>query len=704
MTKEQIRVLYVDDELNLLDLCKTYLERSGNFVVTTAPGAPEAIRILELKRFDAIVSDYQMPDMDGIEFLKVVRARGDKTPFIIFTGKGREAVVIDALNAGADFYLQKGGEPKAQFAELAYKIKKAVEGRRAEAALRKERDFANSVVGTAQAIVLILDTAGHIVYINPYMEGISGYILEEVKGKDWFETFLPSHIQESVRSLFRKAIGDIKTRGNVDAIITKNGRELLIEWYDTTLKGADGSIEGLLAIGQDVTDKKKVEEALQESEKQYHSILDSMQDAYVRADAKGHIIMVSTSATHLFRYDSVNELIGLPAASLYRYPEERQEIIRIVKEQGEVHDFICEGVRKDGTSFWVSINVQFTFDSNGKVTGTDGFIRDITNRKRIEEVLHVSEARYRTVVEDQTEFICRFTPDGRLTFVNDAYCRYFSLAKDQCLTHPHTVVLPPEDVRQMKQHLASLTPQNPVATIEHRIIMPSGEVRWQRWNDRAIFDKKGQVIEYQSVGRDITEIKNTEKTLRESEAYYRAIFENTGTASVIVEEDTMISLANAEFANLCGYSREEIEGKRHWTEFVVKEDLERMLAQHRLRRKDRKLAERHYEFRFVRKNGEVRNIFLSIDVIPGTKKSIASLLDITGYKKAEQALRESEERYRTLVASVNEAIILQEKTGEILTWNRAAERLFGVTAREVMGHTATSLKWKTIREDGTEFP
>jgi CheY-like chemotaxis protein len=120
---EKIRVLYVDDEQNLLDLCKVFLERSGDLIVTTSTGASEAIRILELTKFDAIVSDYQMPEMDGIEFLKIVRARGDKTPFIIFTGKGREEVVIEALNAGADFYIQKGGEPKSQFAELAHKCR-----------------------------------------------------------------------------------------------------------------------------------------------------------------------------------------------------------------------------------------------------------------------------------------------------------------------------------------------------------------------------------------------------------------------------------------------------------------------------------------------------------------------------------------------------------------------------------------------------
>ncbi|MDD3135975.1 MAG: PAS domain S-box protein, partial [Methanoregula sp.] len=485
-------------------------------------------------------------------------------------------------------------------------------------------------------------------------------------------------------------------------------------------------------------------------------------------------------------------------------------------------------IRRDGEIRHIIVRIVITKDADGRTVKTHGANQDITDRKRMEEALRTSEEQYRAVVEDQTELICRFTPGGTLTFVNDAYCRYFSLDRVRCLGNAYTVKLLPEDARRMNQHLAALTPQNPVAAIEHRIIMPSGEVRWQRWNDRAIFDRNGTVIEYQSVGRDITGIKNAEKALVEREAYYRTIFENTGTASVIVEEDTTISLANAEFANLCGYPREEIEGKRCWTEFVVKEDLQRMLAQHYSRRKDRKNAERNYEFGFVRKNGEIRIIYLSIDVIPGTQKSIASLLDITerkqaedvvriaqekytkaflsapdaitiseldsgrfsevndaattlfGYpreellgksalelgiwlnqedrdrfidqirkhgkvsqfevlerrksgelyyalvnaytisignatyliamlhditerKRVEEKLKESEERYRTLVTSVHEAIILQDRTGEILTWNNAAERLFGVTAGAVLGHTATSRKGKTTREDGTEF-
>ncbi len=116
-------ILYVDDEPVLLDVGKHFLERSGEFRVDIITSAPVALTLLNEKAYDAIISDYQMPDMDGIEFLKKIRSSGNAIPFILFTGRGREEVVIQALNEGADFYLQKGGEPKSQFAELSNKIR-----------------------------------------------------------------------------------------------------------------------------------------------------------------------------------------------------------------------------------------------------------------------------------------------------------------------------------------------------------------------------------------------------------------------------------------------------------------------------------------------------------------------------------------------------------------------------------------------------
>jgi PAS domain S-box-containing protein len=151
------------------------------------------------------------------------------------------------------------------------------------------------------------------------------------------------------------------------------------------------------------------------------------------------------------------------------------------------------------------------------------------------------------------------------------------------------------------------------------------------------------------LGVSETERKWVEDSLRESEDRYRTIFETTGTATIIIEEDTTISLANREFEKLSGYTQEEVERKKRWTDFVAhNDDLQRMLKYHTSRRIDPHAAPRNYEFKFIDKKGTVRDIFTTVAVIPGTKKSVGSFLDITKRKQGEEALKKSAEQLRFL--------------------------------------------------------
>ena len=143
-------------------------------------------------------------------------------------------------------------------------------------------------------------------------------------------------------------------------------------------------------------------------------------------------------------------------------------------------------------------------------------------------------------------------------------------------------------------------------------------------------------------------MKDTKKTkeqliaeLVESEKKYRTVFENTGTATIIIEEDKTISMANTQSEKLSGYSKEEIENKMKWTDFVIPEDLEMMEKYHTARRKAGEKAPTEYEFRLIDKKGNIKNIFLKVGMIPGSKKSIASLMDITEHKQAEKRLKKT---------------------------------------------------------------
>lgn len=176
-----ISILLVDDEPLLLDVGKRFLERTPGLMVTTAGSAAEALELFAAGSFDAIVSDYQMPEMDGLCLLREIRHRSRVQPFIIFTGKGREDVVIDALNSGVDYYVQKGGDPKAQYAELLHKIRRAVQQRRAEADLRKKHEILRAILASSPSGIAFVRNRT-LQWVNESMAHMLGYTREEMKG------------------------------------------------------------------------------------------------------------------------------------------------------------------------------------------------------------------------------------------------------------------------------------------------------------------------------------------------------------------------------------------------------------------------------------------------------------------------------------------------------------------------------------------
>ena len=155
-------LLYVDDEPALLEIGQVFLEGTGEFTVRTVVSGREALDLLGRASFDAIISDYQMPEMDGIELLKAVRKTSGNIPFILFTTGGEE-IVIEAINNGVDSYLQKGGDPKAQFIELAHRVRQAISRRKAETALSDSERRLADIINFLPDATFAIDTEGHVI-------------------------------------------------------------------------------------------------------------------------------------------------------------------------------------------------------------------------------------------------------------------------------------------------------------------------------------------------------------------------------------------------------------------------------------------------------------------------------------------------------------------------------------------------------------
>jgi PAS domain S-box-containing protein len=255
---------------------------------------------------------------------------------------------------------------------------------------------------------------------------------------------------------------------------------------------------------------------------------------------------------------------------------------------------------------------------------------------RVADTAQESEHLFRTLTEKSVAGIY-VVQDGRFCFVNDNAASYAGYSAEELIGKKSDFMVYAEDRPAVKLNARDMLRGKHSSPHEFRITTRQGKVRWVLETVASItFGGRPAIL---GNSMDITEEKRAQERLRESETWYRTLFETTGAATMILEEDTTISLVNREFVHQFGYNREETENRKSWTEFIAPEDLGRMREYHRLRRIDPEGPPKNYEFRFINKAGEARNVFLTVDMIPGTRKSIASMVDITDLRRADETLK-----------------------------------------------------------------
>jgi len=256
--------------------------------------------------------------------------------------------------------------------------------------LHSEKDFANSLINTAQTIIIVLDVNGRILSINPYMEKLSGYSQSEVQNEDWFTTFLPEKDVSDIRAIFKKSVGKTQTLGNINPILTKNGQLLEIEWYDKALADNNGNVIGVLAIGYDITERKQILEALRSSEDRFRSLVESTVDWIWEIDTHAKFTYTSPRIKEILGY-SPGEIEGKLTGFDLMPPEEaeklRDEYLKIVATEEPFEGMINVNLHKDGQQVILESSGRPFFDEKGKLLGYRGIDRDITERNKMEQQL-----------------------------------------------------------------------------------------------------------------------------------------------------------------------------------------------------------------------------------------------------------------------------------------------------------------------------
>jgi len=615
-------VLYLDDDSALLDLARIFLEMSGKLRVDTAQSVGEALDKIKHRKFDGIISDYEMPVINGVEFLRRIRLHHPSLPFVLFTGRGREEIAIEALNNGADFYLQKGGNPKSQFAELESNLLHAIDRKQARDDLKESRRLMANLIDFLPDATFAINKENKVISWNRMMETMTGIPASAILGTKNYAQALARFNEERV-PLVDRVFSPGTAPTIADPSLTQDGCSLISEFYCPTLHGGKGAHLWLIASPLCDTNGNTI------------GAIESIRDITARKVAEEKL-------------KSTYEELNASYEQLTATEEElRQNYEELTKNQHE---------------------------------------------------LQKSEERYRNVVEDQSEFICRFLPDGSHIFVNDSYCRYFGKNREEIIGHRFAPDIPQEDLTALKAHFALITPENPVQTVEHRIRMPNGEIRWQQWSDRAVFDRNGKVTEYQSVGRDITEQKEAVKRLKRTHEELNASYEQlTATEEElrqnyeeltksqhelqkseeryrnVVEDQTEFIcrflpdgshiFVNDAYCRYFGKNREEIIGHRFAPD-IPKEDLPILkmnlasitpdhpvqTVEHRIRMPNGEIRWQQWSDRAVfDRNGKVTEY-----------QSVGR--DVTDRKRTEQALHEANKKL-TLLSSITRHDILNQLTG-----------------------------------------
>jgi len=578
-----------------------------------------------------------------------------------------------------------------------------------------------TIIEASPDAIIVTDLNGNLIECNQVAVDISVFkSKEELIGFNGLNAIHPEDLERIKRDIKKLFLNGVMKDAEY-RILNKKGRVFPVEISASVIFDNSGNPDAIICILKDITKRKKAEKELKESEERYATIFESMTEAFMI----GEVILDKEGKPYDWKYLTVNKA----AASSYGMKPEEVENKRFrelfpnieppyLKEIGET---ILENKTIKNREFyspvtgnWLEIDI---YPQRKNIFAV--FTRIITERKKAEDTLQNTlnnleikvkertkelEDAYEALSESEEKFrelfnrandiitLSELTEDGmpgKFIEVNNAALQRLGYSRDELLN------MTPLDIIQKR---IEDTPNNA------QKIREEGSSRFEAVHiakdgskipveiNTHLFKFKGKNV-ILGISRDITERKKAEEELKNSEAYYRTIFENTGTATFIVEKDCTISLMNAECERISGYSKEEVEGKKKWQELVSADCVKKMEDFHNLRRINPEVAPRNYEFEFIDKFGNIKNVTSTVDLIPGTKKTVVSLLDVTEKNIAENALRKSEAQLRIAMDLAKLVSWEYDVESDMFTFDDHFYALYGTTAEKEGGTKMSSKEY-----------
>lgn len=511
-----ISVLLVDDEIYILEQAKSHLN-SQEFYIETSISAVDALHERDLSVYDAIVSDYQMPEMDGITFLKEVRSRYGDIPFILFTGKGREQIVIEAINNGADSYLQKGDDPQSQFAELAHKIRRAVNRKKTGDALRESEERFRRLSEDLPVCVCSFLPDSTVTYVNPALAAMAGMTPEELIGRPFFELAARSE-SEDIRKKLGVLTPENPNETHEQSNIDSDGMKRYMEWRNRAFFDNNGNVVRFLAVGIDITARKMAEMALRDNEKRLRRFYESGLFGVLFWNVDGRITEANDKFLEMTGYSREDLRAGLLNGYSLTPPEfvyiDEQSMAELMATGVNKRAFEKEYIRKDGTR--ISVILAGAMLDEQRVNGV-AFVLDNSERKKAEEALLKSEANLQLALSGSETGMWEMNIPTMTGVIDERAAGILGyqhqdigpyIADWDTLSHPDDL---PLIHKRMADYLEGRTS---IFESEHRMRHSSGEWRWVVGRGKiTAWSKEGAPLRISGTLHDFTERRKTEDSL-----------------------------------------------------------------------------------------------------------------------------------------------------------------------------------------------
>lgn len=647
-----ISLLCVDGKNGAIDHISQDLEKIDDFSVTTSCSGEEALMLLKKRPFDVILSAGEISGMKGIDLLHAARENGCNAPFIFFDGTkdGNRA----SERHGED-------EPVAHISDI------TGDARRSDPEPNTSEKIFRAIANRTSVGVLI-HRNGNLIYANHAAEEITGYSREEMQAIDRTDLLPPADRDEGRAGAGKRLEGALPAERYTIRILQKNRSERAIEI--TADLCAIGESRARILSGPDTLTLKKAEDV-------YSSIFISFIDLYFRTDMDGTLEMLSPSCREILGW-TPDEARGRNAAEFFADPAGAEEAGRVLLASGCLHDHEVGLLRKDETEAVFSLNAHLIRDADGSACGIEGALRDITDRKQMEEELCRSKALFAATLEATKDGILATDRDGRPIACNGIFRTMWGVP-DTCPV--------PDNGRAILDIIAAHL-KDPDET--YRLIADTCK-QPDSTQHGVIVCTDGRTIEYftrpQTIGgaasgrvwsfSDITEREKAERDLRERESFFTTLLEAIRDGVLILREDGTVQYANRAACELVGLPSADDCVERSILEFVHQDSAHAVFMDILSVRGG--LDAIPAEYTFVTPAGRVRQVEgLSSTITWKEKKAIAvTLRDITERKQAEAAAQENADLNRALIDGLPEYIIVLTREGEIIFANPAAKAASG---------------------------